>query len=448
MAQEKTIIVAGGNAAGPAAAAKAKRTDPSARVIMFEQSPFISTGTCELPYIISGEIPSYKEIVFFDKNTFEESKGVEVFTGYRIDEIDRRGCTVKISSDDGKSLDYRYDTLILATGSSAVKLPQLDDSAENLFYMKNVQDLIRLDEYIRVHNPENAFIIGSGYIGLEMAEALAKRGIEVTTADTDQLPLPASDPEIQHLVYEILKENGISFSGKLSEIRPFYKNNLIKSVRAEGRTSEFDMVLIAAGVRANNRLALQCRLELGKSGGLRVDKKLRTSDQRIWAAGDNIEVTNFITGRPEYLPLASIAQKSGHIAGENAAGGNKLFGSVIRNTAFRLFNNTIVITGLTAREAMVSGFTIKSVHAVSPNLIRVFPGSRNVFGKIIYESGSRRILGASFIGGNEAAGYGDLISSLIKSRSDASLLADLDYNYTPPVSPFINLLSILGRKVK
>lgn len=448
MVQEKTIIVAGGNAAGPAAAAKAKRTNPSARVIMFEQSQFISTGTCELPYIISGEIPSYKKIVFFDKDTFRESKGVEVFTGYRIDEIDRRNSKVKIATDDGKTQDYRYDALILATGSTAVKLPQFDDSAENLFYMKNIQDLIALDEYISIHKPETALIIGAGYIGLEMAEALTKRGIEVTTADTGDLPLPASDKEIQHLVFEILKENNISFSGKLSEIRPYYKNNSIRSIRTESRAAEFDMVLIAAGVRANNRLAMQCRLELGKTGGLRVDKKLRTSDQKIWAAGDNIEVTSLITGRPVYLPLATLAQKSGHIAGENAAGGNNFFGPVIRNTAFRLFNNTIVLTGLTTEEAIESGFKIKTVHAVSPNLIRIFPGCRNVFGKIIYESGSKRILGASFIGGNEAAGYGDLISTLIKSRSDASLLADLDYNYTPPVSPFINLLSILGRKVK
>ena len=165
-------------------------------------------------------------------------------------------------------------------------------------------------------------------------------------------------------------------------------------------------------------------------------------------AGDNIEIKNKITNRNDYFPLATYAHKYGHVAGENCAGGNKIAEPVILNSTFKLFNNFIAQVGLTSKQVIEHNFIAESVTAVVPNKAEVMPNSRKVFGKIIYDKNSKLILGASFVGSNEVSGYADLISSMIYNKNSALSLAKIDYNYTPPLSPFINLLSVLGRKIQ
>lgn len=445
----RKIIIVGGNAAGPAAAAKAKRTSPDSEVILFESSPYISTGTCELPYVLSNEIDNYEKIVFFDEESFKEKKGVKVYTLHKVEKINRREKVISVRNLKENCLyEFSYEKLILATGALPKKIPSLDYSIKNVFSLKTVEDVIKIQSYNQNYKIKNALIIGSGYIGLEAAESFKKLNCDVTIIEMAPLPLPSSEPEIQHLIKEEIISSGVNFICDVKNTEFFYENNSAVRVKADGRIIDVDIVLSAIGFTPNNQLAIQSRLSLGDSGAIKVDKKLQTSDQHIYAAGDNCEVVNFITGKSDYIPLATYARDNGHIAGNNAAGGNSFAQPVVKNIGVRIFNKYFASAGLTFDEAIKNGFKAESEIEVAYNIIKVMPGSSKVFGKLVYEKQNKRILGASFWGGKEVAGYADMISMMIKGKQTADLLSEINYNYSPPLSPFTHLLSILGRKIK
>lgn len=449
MIKPNKIIIVGGNAAGPAAAAKAKRFNPEAEVILFEASEFISTGTCEIPYVLSGEIGDYKKIIFFSPKKFFKEKGVKVFIAHKVESINRKENQVIVRDLRKNQIsEFNYDKLVLATGSVAKGPEQFPASLKNVYNLKNVQDLINILELVKERRLNKIVIIGSGYIGLEAAEAFNKLGVSVTIMEKDRFPLPSAEPEIQRLIYELLKQKNISFYGEAGKFKTTTFENDLRSINLDSRLLEFDIVLITTGFLPNVELAKNCGLEIGTKGGIKVDSRLRTSCQDIYAAGDCIEITNAITNRLDYIPLATIAHDFGHIAGENAAGGNKRIEPIVKNQAVKIFDKFLVSVGLSSQEAYNEKYMFNSVQEVVPNLIMVMPGSENVFGKIIYEKDSKKILGASFFGGKEVSGYGDLISTLIKTKQSVDILASINYNYTPPLSPMVNLLSVLGRKLK
>ncbi len=443
------IIVVGGNAAGPSAAAKAKRVNPNVRVMMFEASNFISTGTCEIPYVLSGKIKDYKKIIFFDEKSFFQKKGVKVYTHHLVQKIDRKNKTIDVinlkTNDKNR---YNYDRLILTTGSVAKKIPAIPVNTLNAFTLKSVNDYLNIENYLKKNEVKNVIVIGAGYIGLETAEVFKKLGMDVTIIETAPLPMPNADMEISRLILNIIQNNGIEFKGPVKNISFVIRENKITNVKADDEFLESDLIITAIGVTPNIKLALSAGLEIGSFGGIKVDNKLRTSDPFIFAAGDNIEVISAITGRPDYMPFATIAHEYGHIAGANAAGDNKVAKPVIKNSAVKLFDNVLALVGLNYNEAEKSKKNISVVNAVAYNLIHVMPESQKVFGKIIFDKNDLSLLGASFIGGGEVTGYADFISMMIRSKIKAGTLTDVNFNYTPPQSPFINILSILGRKIK
>jgi len=445
----KNIIVIGGNAAGPAAAAKAKRTDPNANVLLFEASEFISTGTCELPYVLSGEIKDHNDIVFYSAKSFEEEKGVRVYTNSLVTNIDRRNKTITVTNTStNQSYNFTYDKLILTTGSISKRLSQLPINLENVFSFKSVGDLIKVKSFIDKYNPKRVLVIGAGYIGIEISEALKNIGLEVILLEKEKLPMPGSEAEIQNLILQTLLKNKIQFFGNSIDVKYYFDESKLRSVKIDGWNYEIDFAIQSLGVKPNTTLALSAKLDLGNFGGIKVDSKLRTNDSNIYAAGDCIEVINKITNRNDYLPLATLAHEHGHIAGENAAGENSFIHPVINNIAVKIFENNFVSVGLNSIQAIKNNFNVLSVSAIVPNIIKVMPNSKNVFGKIIYEKDSLRILGANFFGDKEVIGFGDLISSFIYHKNKITDLAEINFNYTPPSSPFINLLSVLGRKAK
>src|ERR1035437_6485981 len=441
------IIIVGGNAAGPAAAAKAKRVNPEAEVILFEAGNFISTGTCEIPYVLSNEIKNIEDIIFFNPEEFYRQKGVKVFVNHLVEEINTKEKFVKVQNlKDGTFANYYYDKLILTTGSTAKKDILVKD-AVNSFTLKNISDLVHIRDYIGSFNIKNVSIIGSGYIGLEAAEALVNIGCSVSLIEKASLPFPSSEPEIQVLIKELLVKNNITFYSS-AEIKPIYNQNKISAININGRIVETDLVISAIGISPNVYLAVKANLKLGATGALKVDTRLRTSDFNIYAAGDLIEVTEFITGRPVFLPFATYAYEYGHIAGENAAGGNVSASPVINNSGLRLFDKYYVSVGLTSFEAERSNILTESVTDIQADYASVMPGAGKVFGKIVFEKISNRVLGASFFGGREVEGFVNVVSALIRLRQPARMLAEINYVYTPPIAPLKNLLSSLGKKIK
>lgn len=446
---QKNIIVIGGNAAGPAAAAKAKRVDPKANVVMFEAGDFISTGTCELPYVLSNVINDYEKIVFYTPEKFEQEKGVKVFTKHRVEKINRTSKTISVRNLISNHLiDFPYDKLVLATGSRAKRLDSLPRNITNAFTFKTVADLIALQKYINLKKAKKVLVVGSGYIGVELAEALRLLNCEVILIDKEILPMPNAETEMRRKILDTLIEMRIEFYGGIALPKFHFAEDQVKSIEIDGWRKEIDVVVQAVGFEPNVDLALAAKLDIGSRGGIKVDSKLRTSDSNIFAAGDCIEVANRITNRNEFIPLATFARDFGYIAGENAAGGNSFAQPVIKNISVKILENMFAIVGLSSDEAKLNNFRVASVSAEANNLVKVMPDSRTTFGSVVYELGSERILGANFYGGNEVVGYADLISALIQNKMRVSELAKLNYNYTPPASPFVNILSLLGKKLE
>ena len=449
MISEQTILVIGGNAAGAAAAAKAKRVNPNAKVILFEQSNYISTGTCELPYVLSGEIEDPNSIVFFDEQKFYQEKNVKVYTKHQVEEINTRAKSISVLSlNEQKRYDFSYDKLILATGAKAKRVSNLSPELTNVSSLKSVGDVIQIKNFIKEAKQKKACVIGSGYIGLETVEALNKLGFEVYLIEQANEPFPSADREIRQLVKKILNEKKINFLGSTGNVKYRIANSKVVELLYDGRSIDIDFVITCTGFTPNNSLAFQAKLEIGKSGGIKVNNKLQTSQKDIYACGDCIEIKNFITRGDDYIPLATFAQHQGHIAGENAALGNAFYKPVIKNISVKIFDNYFAQIGLTEQELQSKKIPFVAVAEAVPNLVKVMKESIPVFGKILFDRSSKKILGASFLGGKEVSGYADIISTYIKNNIQVQQLANTEYNYTPPLSPFINLLSVLGRKAE
>lgn len=445
--KNRRIIVVGGNAAGPAAAAKAKRVDPSAEVILIEASPYISTGTCELPYLVSGVIDDYKKILFYDEKSFAEEKNVQVYSRHFVESLDRKNKKLAVRNlVEGSLYHFDYASLILCTGSSAKQVISLQPEIENCFYFKNINDYLKLSKTLDGGKKIFA-VVGTSYIGLELVEAITSLGHEAMLFEKENFPMPSAEPSIQKLILELLNKNPlINFLPAEIEIDWIKDGRKIVAVKLGSRIIEIDGVIVSAGFEPNSQLAISSGLGIGRSNGISVNKKLQTSDPAIFAAGDCIEIKNFVTNQFEFLPVATLAQQAGHVAGENAAGGNSQFESVIKNVSVKIFSNYFAQVGVTESEANRNNINCNSVEASANNLVHAMPDSKSTYGKIVFEKSSRRILGASFFGEREVDGYSNLISSLILQRVKVDHLAEINYNYTPPLSPFINLLSILGRK--
>lgn len=449
MHRTQKIIIIGGNAAGPSAAAKAKRINPNAEVILFEAGQFISTGTCELPYLLSGEINDYNKIIFFNPDSFLKEKGVKVFINHFVKKIDPKQKKIFVLNNVTNTLsEFGFDKLILTTGSKPIELNELPFSLENVFPYKSIQNYLEVKKYISSKEVRNILVIGSGYIGLEVADALKRAGYMVSILEREQLPMPSGDDEVQLIIKDLLTKNNIGFLSGDTQTKFIIKNNKFSQLKYLGRYLDFDLVIVAAGIKPNNNIAESIGLKLGNYGGLIVDNRLKTSNPNIFAAGDNIELRNYITLRNDYFPLATHAHISGHIAGENAAGGIIISRPIILNSAFHLCDKFIAHVGLTYEQAINYSINTQFVTAVANNKVKVMPDSHKVFGKIIYDRFSKLILGASFIGSKEVSGYSDLITTMIYNKIPVTNLTEINFNYTPPLSPFINLLSVLGRKIK
>ena len=442
------IIVVGGNAAGPAAAAKAKRYNPSAEVLLFEASEFISTRTCEIPYVLSGDIDDFNKLVFYSPNSFWEEKGVKVFVKHFVDAIYTKNKKIIVRDlTEEKVVEFDYDKLILATGSKAKTLPGFDTSLKNIFSLKNLNDLKRMDDYLQKNKVKDATIIGSGFIGLEMADAFCKRDIRVRIIEKENRPLPTADGEFSEEILKLLQKNKVEFLDGINEIEPVISGDNLIGTKVGNKFFKTDLVLVAIGFKPDTYLALSAKLDLGKSGAIKVDQYLKTSDRFIFAAGDNVEIVNAVNGKSEYIPLATHAYDLGHVAGENAAGGNLRYHPFVKNISVKIFDSYFAQVGLSSSEAIKNKFEIKESFAKVRNLVKVMPESDYVLGKILSEKESGRIIGASFLGGREVSGYADLVSSFIKLKTPAAHLSQIDYNYTPPLSPFVNLLKILGKNL-
>jgi NADPH-dependent 2,4-dienoyl-CoA reductase/sulfur reductase-like enzyme len=438
----KRIVVIGGLAAGPSAASKAKRVNPSAEVILFEQGEYISYGICELPYYVSGSINDERKLITFTPEELREKRGVVAKVRHRVEKILPTKRTVVVHDvQRNEAIDYSYDKLIIATGSRPKKVELPGADAKNVFVVKNLESGLRLRKFLEHERPRKAVIIGGGYIGMEMCEALTLAGVEITLLHRSELPMAGLARETRQAVADELVRHGVQFVPNVkvealsSGQQPAARFRDITRILTNKGSFDAGVVVLSIGVEPEVELARSARIALGPTGAIRTDEMQRTNVDNIYAAGDCCEVRNLINNRRMYLPLATVASKAARVAGENAAGGRARFQGAVRAIAVKVFDLEVAQVGLSADEAAESGFDVSTEMIQAYSRVAIMPGSKLITVIYILDRKSKRLLGANLFGGEGVTLRANVLAVAIQHKLTVDDISQLDLAYAPPFSP-------------
>ena len=424
------ILIIGGVAAGATAAAKVRRISPTAQITMLEAGPDISFANCGLPYYIGGDIKSRSKLILQSPESFNEQYGVEVHTHTIVSSIDRVTHQVKaMDTRSGEQKTFEYTKLILAQGGRPIKptLPGAD--YDHVFTLWTLEDMDKISHHLEEKKPKNAVVVGGGFIGLEMVEALVKRGLKVNVVEMMPHVMAIMEAETAGFVEnEILSYGvGIHTGAGVTEI-------MRRSVKLDnGQLLDADMVLLSIGVRPTLQLAKEAGLEIGEAGGLLVNAQLQTSDPDIFAAGDMVEIEHRVNGKKVRIPLAGPANRQGRIAAENALGGNHSYKGAIGTSVVRVFEAVAGITGFSLKQARAAGFDADAVVVHKEHHTSYYPGAETVTTMLVYDRNSGIILGGQTAGYKGADKRLDVIATATAAKLTISDIADIDFAYSPPI---------------
>jgi NADPH-dependent 2,4-dienoyl-CoA reductase/sulfur reductase-like enzyme/rhodanese-related sulfurtransferase len=425
------LLVIGGVAGGATAAARARRISETAQITLLERGPYVSYANCGLPYFLSGDIRKRSALLLQTPEGFDSRYGVRVLVNTEALEIDRAGTRVRIGGPEGESW-LEYDALILAQGGlpSSPPLPGVD--SPHVFRLWTVPDMDRIQAYLEAEKPASAVIAGGGFIGLEMAEAFARRGIAVTVVEMLPRVMAGMDPEFGGLIAARLEAHGVKVltGAGLKAVLPASREVEL----ADGRRLPAALVLLSVGVRPELELAKAAGLAMGQAGGLRVDAHLRTSDPRIWAAGDMNEIVHKISGRKVRIPLAGPANRQGRIAASNALGLPMRYNGALGSSVVKVFDATAASTGLSEAAAREAGFDPGAAFVVRDHHASYYPGARDLALKLVYDRRTRRLLGGQAFGEEGVEKRIDALAAALQGRLTLEDLAELDLTYAPPYS--------------
>jgi NADPH-dependent 2,4-dienoyl-CoA reductase/sulfur reductase-like enzyme/rhodanese-related sulfurtransferase len=429
------IVVVGGVAGGASAAAKARRVDELAEIILFEKGPHVSFANCGLPYHISGEIEKRDDLFVVTQEVLKKRFGLDVRINSEVITIDRERKIVVVRQSPGdKTYEESYDKLILAPGAEAVapELPGM--KANGIFTLKTIEDMDLVTEYMDKEKPESAIVVGGGFIGLETAEALHTRGLEVTVVEAcPQILLPwdpdMADPVDRHmqdsLWIEVVKDDSL--------VEILSGNDKVTGIKLQsGKTLEADLVLLAIGVKPSTELAKTAGLELGIHDLIVTDQRMQTSDPDIYAAGDAVQTVHRVTGRPTWLPMAGPANRQGRTAGANAAGGNASFPGVIGTCIVRMGKICAARTGLNEKEAKEAGLDYFVALTSGKSHAGYYPGAKELLIKFVVENKTGRLLGAQIVGKDGVDKRIDILATAIIAKMTVEDIIDLELAYAPP----------------
>lgn len=451
------IAVIGGVAAGSAAAAEAKRVDPDAEVVLFEKGPYISYGACEMPMVIAGSITDSEQLIAFTPERFESERSVNVRINTVVKSFDpRSGALIFSDAEDSEGSvsepeTERFDKFILATGASALR-PGVDGIEDrNVFVLRELTDVQAIQSFLDSNDVQHAVVVGGGFVGLEVADALFERGLRVTLLQAGPGPLYQHlESEISEMVRDLVIQAGVSFRNE--RMTGFERSaGRVTAVRTDARELiGCQMVVLAMGIRPNTSLGESAGVKTGKSGGFSVSDSMRTNLPNVWACGDCVEVRRVIDDMCLISPLSLTAFRSARVAGNNAArrGRSKqaLFPGIVGAQALKIFGSEIVFVGLTVKEATEAGFkpsTVLIKHRTSADLV---PGSSFIHVLLVFDRVMGRLLGGQLFGKTGAALRGDILIPVIRGGGTVSDLYDLDLIYAPPFSPRLDPLLVAAKK--
>jgi len=413
---------------------RARRINGRARITLFEKGEHVSFANCGLPYHIAGRIADRRRLLLASPESLKRSFNIEVKTRHEVVRIDRAAKQVEVLDlGTGRRFLEPYDTLILSPGAAPIVPPWNGTDCPNVFTLRDLADMDRIKAHLDAGGPGRAVVIGAGFIGLEMVEALVERGLHVAVVELQPQVLPPLDEEMAREVESTLRARGVDLRLGASVENLVVGGGRVTGVRlAGGPELPADLVLISIGVRPVVQLAVEAGLEIGPAGGIAVNAQLQTSDPSILAVGDAAETVFGVTGRPTRIPLAGPANRNGRLAGQFAASGRAPAARPVLGTAIvGLFGQAAAMTGLSAKAAARMGLAHDVAYAIRGHHAGYYPGAERMILKLVYEPVGGRLLGAQAVGGAGVDKRIDVIATAIQFKGTIDDLAALDLTYAP-----------------
>ena len=438
------VLIVGGVAGGASAAARLRRLDETAEIIIFERGEYISFANCGLPYYIGGEIKDKANLTLQTPQSFNARFRADVRTLQDVTAIDKEEKNITVRDvRTGRSYTERYDQLILSPGAAPL-VPNIDGAGnDRVFTLRNIPDTYKIKDFIDSKNPQSAVVAGGGYIGVEMAENLKNAGLAVSLVEMTNQVIAPLDYDMACDIHRHMEQKGVKL----------FLEEAVKSIREQdGRLAitlnsgeiSADMLIMAVGVRPESDLAKTAGLTMNERGAIVVDEYMRTSDKNIYAVGDAVEVTDFVTGQKAVIPLAGPANKQGRIAADNICGISSQYGGTQGSAILKVFDMTAAATGINEKTAKRLGLQYDKSFTYSTSHAGYYPGAVNMSIKTIFDKKTGKILGAQITGFGGVDKRCDILATAIRAGMTAYDLAKLELCYAPPYSSAKDPVNMAG----
>lgn len=430
----RRLVVIGGDAAGMSAASQARRRDADLEIIVYERGEHISYAACGMPYLVGGQVSGPERLIARRPEQFAR-QNIQVFTGHEVTAIDTEAREVTVAARGGDAFVQPYDELLIATGAREVfpNIPGTD--AAGVFALRGLASGIALWESINERAPQQAVVIGGGYIGLEVAEALRLRGIDTALVHRRAEVMSTLDPDMGALATQALRDIGVMLYLNESPRALVDSDGHVTGVVLSNQTLAADLVVFGTGAQPVSELAARAGVPLGVHGAIRVDERMRTTIPHVWAAGDCAETVDRVSGRPVWAPLGTVANKMGRVAGLNLTGGQATFPGVVGTAITKVGDTEIARAGLRERDSQALGIDYACTTIEDRTRAGYYPGAAQIRVKLCAEKGSGRMLGAQIVGGPGSGKRIDAVAACLTARLTVQDLVDMDLAYAPPFSP-------------
>ena len=437
------IVIVGGVAGGATAAARIRRLDEHAEIIIFERSGFISYANCGLPYYIGGVIKDEEDLTLQTPENFYRRFRIVAKVNHEVKDIDPQNKTVSVTDlKTGTSFTENYDKLILSPGAKPI-LPDFYAENERVFTLRTVEDTFKIRAFIEQKQPKTAVVIGGGFIGLETAENLAGLGIQTTVIQKGNHLLPTVDLDMASFIHANFRYHGVQILLN-ANTEKLTANEKISLELADGNTLNADVVVVSVGVTPENTLAKKAGLELGVKGAIKVNAKMQTSVPDIYAVGDAVQVKHFVTEQDSVISLAGPANKQGRIVADNICGLNSEYKGSQGSSVIKLFDMTVATTGINEQQAKANGIEYEKVILTQNSHAGYYPNATAMTVKLLFEKETYKILGAQIVGYDGVDKRIDVIATAIRAGMKADELKDLDLAYAPPYSSAKDPVNMVG----
>ena len=439
------VVIVGGVAGGATAAARIRRLNENAEIVVFEKTGYVSYANCGLPYYIGDVISDSDELTLQTPESFWSRFRISVKTNHEVTGINASEKTVTVKNLlTGEEWNETYDKLLLSPGAKPVKPNLSGINSEKVFTLRTVEDTLAIHSYVERTKAKSALIVGGGYIGIEVAENLREKGLEVTIVQRPNQLMNTLDYDMATFVHSKLRAKGVSVKLNSNVIGFREDKGSIVTLLEDGQEISADIVLLAIGVTPENSLAKQAGLKLGAKGSIVVNDRMETSVADTYAVGDAVQIKHFVSEEDTVIALAGPANKQGRIAADNICGGNSRYLGSMGSSIIKIFDMTVASTGLTEKSAKALGIECESVVLSPASHAGYYPNAKVMTMKVVFEKGTLRLLGAQIIGAEGVDKRLDVLATAIQCGVKADMLKNLDLSYAPPFSSAKDPVNMAG----